>query len=788
MDETWLGGGRIILLEPRRVAARAAARFLAGSLGEGPGGLVGYRIRRETRVSDRTRIEVVTEGVLTRMLQGDPGLDGTGLVVFDEFHERNLHADLGLALTLEARAVLRAELRVLVMSATLEGGPVSALLGGAPIVTSEGRSWPVETRWRPPRAGRRHPEAVAAVVREAVAEGGGDVLAFLPGAGEIARVQALLLDPPIEAEVVPLHGSLPGAEQDRALRPSSRRRVVLATNVAETSLTIDGVRTVVDGGLARVPRYSPRTGMTRLTTVRVSRSSADQRRGRAGRQGAGVCYRLWAAAEDHHLLARSTPEILEADLAPLALELAVAGRASPDGLAWLDPPPAAAFQVARDLLRQLGALDQEGKVTPHGRAMARLGTHPRLAHLLLRGRELGHGALAADLAALLTERDLFGRAGEPGGEIEGGGGDADLRARVHALRSRDARADPALVHRVRSEARHFRQAIEVRDDAPADDEATGLLVSLAYPDRVARRRGDSPRYLLRNGQGAVLTAPSLAREEWLACADLDGHQRESRIRLAAPVTESEVREHFADQLEVIEETAFDESHGTVSTRRIERLGAIVLRTAAVRDGDRVAEAEVLLQRLHSQGLAGLPWGESGLALRQRLAFLHQVDGTWPDVTDPALLARADEWLRGLLARTRRLTDLDPGDLAEALLGLLDWRQRAALDAAAPSHLRVPSGSRIAVDYSNPERPVMSVRVQEVFGWTETPRLAGGRVPVTFELLSPARRPVQVTRDLAGFWRHGWAEVRKELRGRYPKHDWPEDPARATATHGSAKRR
>jgi ATP-dependent helicase HrpB len=775
------------MLEPRRIAARAAARFLAQSLGEEPGGRVGYRIRRETRVSSRTRIEVVTEGVLARLLHADPGLEGVGLVIFDEFHERNLHADLGLALVMEARGVLREDLRVLVMSATLEGAPVAALLGGAPIVTSEGLSWPVETRWRPPRPGRRHAEAVTAVVREALHEGEGDVLVFLPGAGEIARVQALLAEEPVAAEVVPLHGSLPGPDQDRALRPAGgRRRVILATNVAETSLTIDGVRAVVDGGLARVPRYSPRTGMTRLATVRISRASAEQRRGRAGRQGPGLCYRLWAAAEDHHLLAHSTPEILEADLAPLALELAVTGRTTPDGLAWLDPPPTAAFQVARALLHQLGALDAAGRMTAHGRQMAALGTHPRLAHLLLRGSALGHGALAADLAALLAERDLLGAVGREGGA--GSGTDADLRSRVHALRSGDARADRVLLQRVRQEAKHYRRALGEREDALADEAETGLLLALAYPDRIARRRGESRRYLLRNGQGGFLDPQALAHEEWLACADLDGESRESRIRLAAPITEADVRDQFADQIEVKMETGFDESRGQVQSRRMERLGAIVLREAVVRDGDSATAGRVLLERVQAEGLSVLPWDEAGIALRQRLEFLHRVDREWPDVGEPALLARAHEWLSGLLEGGRRLSDVDPARLHDALLGILDWRQRAALANAAPTHLQVPSGSRIRVDYSNPERPVLAVRVQEVFGWSDTPRLANGRVPLTFELLSPARRPVQVTRDLAGFWRLGWAEVRKELRGRYPKHDWPEDPATAAPSRGPGRRR
>jgi ATP-dependent helicase HrpB len=417
--------------------------------------------------------------------------------------------------------------------------------------------------------------------------------------------------------------------------------------------------------------------------------------------------------------------------------------------------------------------------------MASLGTHPRLAHLLLRGRALGHGALAADLAALLAERDLLGSVGPEGGA--GSGTDADLRSRVDALRSGKARADRALLQRVRQESKHYRRALGEREDAPADEAETGLLLALAYPDRIARRRGGSRRYLLRNGQGAFLDPQPLAHEEWLACADLDGEFQESRIRLAAPIAEADIRDQFADQIEVGMETGFDESRGQVLSRRLERLGAIVLREALIRDGDSATAGRVLLERVRAEGLSVLPWDEAGIALRQRLDFLHRVDREWPDAGEPALLARADEWLGGLLEGVRRLADVDPARLHDALLGLLDWRQRAALATAAPIHLQVPSGSRIRVDYSNPERPVLAVRVQEVFGWSETPRLANGRVPLTFELLSPARRPVQVTRDLAGFWRLGWAEVRKELRGRYPKHDWPEDPATAAPSRGPRRR-
>ncbi|HSE28454.1 MAG TPA: ATP-dependent helicase HrpB [Gemmatimonadales bacterium] len=778
LGEPWLAGRRILLLEPRRIAARAAAAWMARSLGEEPGGTVGYRIRRESRVSPRTRVEVVTEGILTRMLQDDPALEGAGLVIFDEFHERSLHADLGLALTLETRAVLRDDLRVLVMSATLEGGPVAALLGGAPVITSEGRAWPVETRWRPPRAGKRPAEAVAGVVREALAESEGDVLVFLPGAGEIHRVEALLADPPVSATVIPLHGALPQAEQDRALQPLATRKVVLATNVAETSLTIEGVRVVVDGGLARVPRHSPRSGMTRLETVRVSRASADQRRGRAGRTAPGVCYRLWDAAEDHHLLPRTTPEILEADLAPIALELALAGRRTPEGLAFLDPPPGAAFSAARSLLAQLGALDPDGGVTPHGRAMAPFGVHPRLAHLLLRGRELGHAGLAADLAALLGERDLLRGVGTA---------DADLRARVHALRAGDARADRALLARVRDEARHLRRTLGVGEREPVDEELTGALLALAYPDRVAQRRpGDSARYLLRNGQGAALEPQLLGSAPWLACADLDGDRRESRIRLAAPLEESEVRALFAGDIRTADELAWDEATRAVAARRLERLGAIVLREVPLREPDPAAVGALLLGRIRIEGLSAFPWGRAA-RLRERLGFLHALDDGWPDVSDRALLASLEVWLGPRLSGVRRWADLEGVDVGAALLALLSWEQRARFDDLAPSHVEVPSGSRIPVDYADPAKPALAVRVQEVFGLRETPRVGGGKVPLTLHLLNPARRPVQVTQDLAGFWRTGWTEVRKELRGRYPKHDWPEDPAAAAARRGTGRR-
>jgi ATP-dependent helicase HrpB len=783
LDEAWLRGRRIVMLEPRRLAARAAARRMAETLGETPGETVGYRIRHETRVGPRTRIEVVTEGVLTRLLQSDPALEAFGLVIFDEFHERSIHADLGLALTLQSRTLLREDLRVLVMSATLDGAPAALLLGGAPIVTSEGRSHPVETRHRPSRAGTRVEAAVAAAVREALAADAGDILAFLPGAGEIRRTEAMLGDVP--ADVVPLHGSLPQARQDRALGPSlpDRRKVVLATSIAETSLTIDGVRVVVDGGLSRVPRYSPRSGMTRLATVRVSRASADQRRGRAGRQAPGICYRLWSAHEEPTLLPRGVPEILETDLAPLALELATAGIADPGELAWLDPPPAAALAEARGLLSQLGALDFAGRITPHGRRLTRFALHPRLAHMVVRARELGAGEAACELAALLSERDMVRR--------QEGQADADLGLRLDLLRGVVVRSDVDrdTLQRVRTETRHCREAAE-RGTPRGGGAAlsTGALLAFAYPDRIGQRRpGESGRYLLRNGQGAILEPQALAREEYLVAAELDGQARESRIFLGAPITLEEIETHFANDLVREDVLGWDGAVRAVTGRRRRRLGAIVLQDGPLPDPDPAAVARVMMEGVRREGVEHLPWTEPARRVRARLGFLHAIDAGWPDVSTEALTRDLDDWLAPRLAGARRWDQLERLDLGELLLDRLPWDYRAALEDWAPTHVEVPSGSRVAVDYSDPAAPVLAVRLQELFGLTDTPTVARGRVPLTLHLLSPARRPVQVTRDLAGFWRTTYFEVRKDLKGRYPKHHWPDDPLRAEPTR-HAKRR
>ena len=783
LDAPFLAGQRMVMLEPRRLAARAAARRMALTRGQPVGELVGVRVRGETRVSARTRIEVVTEGVLTRMLQRDPSLEGIGLLLFDEYHERSLQADLGLALAMQAQELLRPDLRLLVMSATLDVEAVSVLLGDAPVITSSGRAYPVDLRYLARRDGQRVEGAVAAAVRRALDVDEGSVLAFLPGAGEIRRAHDLLNDGalPRDVRLHPLYGDLPAEAQDAAIAPArgGERKVVLATSIAETSLTIDGVRVVVDGGLSRVPRFSPRSGMTRLETVRVSRASSEQRAGRAGRTAPGVCYRLWAAEEQGGLLARATPEILEADLAALALDLAVAGVRNAAELRWLDSPPAAGLAQARELLQQLGALDETERITAHGRAMAEFGVHPRLAHMLLRAKAVGSGATACLIAALVEERDVLRR--DPDRR------EADLRLRV-AIVAGEGRADHHdvdrdSVRRVRELSRAWRMQLGVGAREAVDEEAVGRLLALAYPDRVARRRdGAGERFLLRNGLGAVLDdAGALTGAEFLAVAELDGRVPTSRIYLAAPLTRDDVEELFADQIERGDVVEWDAGAGAVRVQRVERLGAIGLRAVSVREPDALVVAHTLLAAIRRDDGLALRWSESAHRLRERLRFMRARDASWPDVSDDALSDTMERWLLPRLVGLRRRGEVEQLDPGEALLELLTWEQRRALDALAPTHVTVPTGSRLPIDYADPDAPVLAVRLQELFGLAETPRIAGGAVPLTLHLLSPARRPVQVTRDLAGFWRSSYFEVRKEMRGRYPKHEWPEDPLSATPT-------
>jgi ATP-dependent helicase HrpB len=777
LNEPWLDGRRIVMLEPRRLAARAAATFMARSLREDVGQTVGYRIRFDTRVGPRTRLEVVTEGVLTRMLQDDPALEAYGAVIFDEFHERSLHADLGLALTLQSCSLLREDLRVIVMSATLQGEPIASLLGNAPIITSEGRAYPVETFYLDrPRDGWIEP-LVARQVRHALAEHDGDILVFLPGAAEIRRTQDELSDVATETTfVLPLFGNLTQPEQDRAIAPSvkGKRKVVLGTSIAETSLTIEGVKIVIDSGVMRVPRFDVRTGMTRLDTVTVSAASADQRRGRAGRLGPGVCYRLWTEHEQAALVPHGTPEILEADLAPLALDLAAWGAADPYQLPWLDAPPASAFGQARELLQELEAVDEAGNITSHGRRMAQLPVHPRLAHMLLRSHELGASALACDIAALLGERDI----------LRGSQLDPDMHLRLHALYGkRVGDVDHAGMQRVKRESEQLRRVLRV-DKQSTDEALAGVLLAFAYPDRIAQKREQRGRFLMRNGRGAIVdTHFNMAASEFIVAAALDGRGRDSRVYLAASITEAEIREHFGDQITRVQnvELVRDKVRGVVR----EQLGAIVLSESAVSKLDPDAIALSLVEAVRARGLDALPWTDAARALQQRVMFLYRIDSTWPDVSDAKLMETLEVWLLPMLGG---VTSLQSIDVHRALMSLLPWEQARQLDSLAPTHLEVPTGSKIRIDYSNPDAPTVAVRLQEVFGLTETPRIGGNRVPITMQLLSPAQRPMQVTRDLASFWRSGYFDVKKELKGRYPKHYWPDDPLVAEPTRGVRRKK
>jgi ATP-dependent helicase HrpB len=703
-------------------------------------------------------------------------------VIFDEFHERHLTTDLGLALTLETQAVLRPELRVLVMSATLDAAPVARLLGDAAVIESVGAAYAVDTVWRPIRAGTPWALGVANAVRREVNEADGDVLVFLPGIGELHRVRAALVEAVgVDApDVHLLHGGLSLAEQDAIRRGGGRRRrIILATAIAESSITLDGVRSVVDAGLARTPRFDPRGAMTRLETVRVSRAAADQRRGRAGRQAAGHCVRLWDEATEASLAARAVPEILEADLAPLALELACAGVRDAGSLRWSDAPPAGTLAQARGLLLELGATDRDGGATPHGRAMAALGVAPRLAHAALVGGAGGLATLACEIAALLAERDVLHR--------EAAVLDADIRTRLLALRDRGRadHVDRARLDRVRQEARALRRALpRGASDEQDDVDAAGFIVALAFPDRVAQRRsGESPRFLLRNGRGARLeiAGSALARAAFLAIADLDGEAAESRIWLGAPLELTELRAAAGASIQTARIVEWDEAAEALRAVECESLGAIVIRERPLRDVSAEDRARALLGAVARRGVSALPWTDRDVALRARLAFAHRLSpDRFPDVSDASLGASLGSWLLPALSGARTWSDIAGRALGEALLQRLDRSARAELDRLAPTHLEVPSGSRIAVDYAE-DPPVLSVRLQELFGLRETPSVAGGRVPVVLHLLSPAGRPVQVTRDLANFWRTTYFDVRKDLRGRYPRHPWPEDPLAAPPT-------
>ena len=771
MDEPWTAGGKLIVLEPRRLAARAAAARMAATLGEAVGGTVGFRVRLESRVSARTRIEVVTEGVFSRMILDDPGLDGVAAVLFDEFHERSLDADLGLAFARDSQAVLRPDVRLLVMSATLDGARVSGLLGEAPIIESLGRAFPVTTHYlgRSPSLSIED-QTVRAILR-ALAEEDGGVLVFLPGQGEILRTAERLAerlkDPSIE--IAPLYGALDARDQDRAIAPaeSGRRKVVLATAIAETSLTIIDVAVVIDAGLARVPRYDPASGLTRLVTVRVSRASADQRRGRAGRVGPGVCYRLWDEAETRSLVAFERSEILETDLSRLALDLARWGARDVDALAFLDRPPAAAMAEARSLLIGLGALDAAGALTKHGRAMSELPLPPRLAHMVLVGARKGAGRRAARIAVLLTERGLGGRSADLSNRLDGLARDRSQRARdAMALADRWARA-----------------AGHKGEDAAIDD---GLLLAEAFPERIAKARGPAGAYQLASGRGVTLDpAEALAREPWLAVAELGGGEARDRVLLAARLDEADLRAAFADRM-TREERLETSPGGALRAKETLRLGRLTVEERVIANPDPALIQAALLDEVRQKGPGVLRWGEASASLRARAAFLRAADPAWPDLGDEAVIARLDEWLTPLLAGKTSLTAINDAALEGAIRALIPWDLQRRLDAAAPARWTAPTGSSFAIDYAADGGPRLDVRVQELFGLGVHPTVGAG-VPLTLALLSPAHRPIQLTKDLPGFWKGSWSDVRKDMRGRYPRHEWPEDPANAAPTRRAKPR-
>lgn len=804
-EKGWLGNGKIVMLEPRRIAARASAERMAKTLGEAVGETVGYRVRFASKVSRKTRIEVVTEGIFSRQILDDPELTGIGAVLFDEFHERSLDADIGLALARDAQTGLREDLRILVMSATIDGARVAKLLGDAPVIASEGRAFPVETRYLGRKADvpleRQMADAIAMAVRAET----GSVLAFLPGAAEIRRTQNFLAERIHDAaiEIVPLFGALDAAVQDHAIQPArgGSRKVVLATSIAETSLTIEGVRVVVDSGVARVPRYEPDIGLTRLETVRASRAAVDQRRGRAGRTEPGVCYRLWDEPQTASLPAYTQPEILSADLSSLVLDLAQWGVSDPRMLAFLDSPPVPALNEARNLLRELRALDADGRITTEGKALRALALPPRLARMILQSHRLGDGARAAEIAAILTERGL-------------GGDSVDLDVRLDQFRrDRSQRATSA-----RQMAQRWSSQISLPPSPPPErgedlsslsslegegrgggarsgrgggarsarggekDLSTGAMLALAFPDRIAKNRGNGS-FVLANGRGSSLDrASALARAPTIAVAELTGTAANGRILLAAPITPAEIETLFADQIETADEVTFERTAMALRGRRRRTLHAITLSEAPMTLVPSADTARVLAEGLIAAGLDRLPWSKPLQQWRGRVMFLRAAEGDgWPDLSDDALKATHESWLMPALYDKTALRELSAGDLSEALLALLTWDRRARLDREAPTHFKAPTGTMLPIDYEAEQGPTIAVRLQELFGLNSHPSVAKGAVPLVLELLSPAHRPVQVTRDLPGFWRGSYAAVRSDLRGRYPRHPWPEDPASASPT-------
>jgi ATP-dependent helicase HrpB len=770
LDAPWARAKKIIVLEPRRIAARASADRMAKSLGERTGETVGYRVRFGSKVSRTTRIEVVTEGIFARQILDDPELSGVAAVLFDEFHERSLDADLGLALARDAQTGLREDLRLLVMSATLDGARVAKLLGKAPVVASEGRAFPVETRYLGRKPDVPLERQMADAIATALRADSGSMLAFLPGAAEIRRTETFLRERVQDAstEIVPLFGALDASVQDRAIAPAPKgtRKVVLATSIAETSLTIEGVRIVVDSGLARVPRYEPDVGLTRLETVRASRAAVDQRRGRAGRTEPGICYRLWDEPQTASLAPYSQPEIFSADLSSLLLDCAQWGVSDPTRLAFLDPPPAPALKEARSLLVELGALDADGRITEEGKRLRALALPPRLARMIVDSAAFGASEAAADIAAILTERGL-------------GGDSVDLDARRDQFRrDRSQRASSA-----RDLARRWAAQVASASSSQAPGElSSGVMLAFAFPDRVARNRGNGS-FVLANGRGAAVEQISaLARAPYIAVGELTGTAASGRILLAAPISQAEIELHFADHIETTDEISFDRGTMALRARRRRTLHAITLSEAPLALSPSSETATIFADGLVAAGLDKLPWSKAAKQWRDRVMFLRKAEGeSWPDLSNDALAARREDWLVPPLSDKTSLKDVSAGDLSEALMALLPWDLRARLEREAPTHFEAPTGTMLAIDYEAAQGPTIAVRLQELFGLDTHPSIAKGAVPLVLELLSPAQRPVQVTRDLPGFWRGSYAAVRSDLRGRYPRHPWPEDPATALPT-------
>jgi ATP-dependent helicase HrpB len=770
MDQPWAAAGKILVLEPRRIAARAAAERMASTLGEPLGQTIGLRARLSSRTGPKVRVEVITEGVFTRMILDDPELTGVSAVLFDEFHERSLDADLGLALALETRDSLRSDLRLLVMSATLDGARVAKLLRDAPVVMSEGRAYPVEAKYLGRSPARVEDDVTAAILR-ALKEETGSILAFLPGQGEITRVADRLSERVTDAsvDIAPLYGALGPQAQDLAISPAAagRRKIVLATSIAETSITIEGVRVIVDCGLQRVPRFEPDVGVTRLETVRVSRAAADQRMGRAGRTQAGVCYRLWSEPETQGLVPFAEPEIKSADLSSLVLDCAEWGTTDPATLSWLDPPSPGVVRAAQDELRTIGALDSEGRITDEGKRLRALPLPPRLARMVLSAARVGAGQQAADIAAVLVERGI-------------GGNETDLLARLENFRrDRSRRADD-----LRRLARGWAESASSGKAAKASSElSAAAILALAYPDRIAKARGAPGQFILANGRaGQIDVTQHLARASYLVVAELQGRAAATRILLAAALDEADVLEIASVRIQNRDELSFDASALAVRARRVSRLDAITLSSEprAVAASDEVAGA--LADGIAAAGIAKLPWTKAQLQLRERVAFLAAAGSPdWPDLSDAAMSASVRDWLQPFLSGKTRLADVGADDLNQALDILLPWSLRQRLEKEAPTHFEAPTGNSFALDYEGAGAPALHIRVQELFGLKVHPAIANGKLPLTLNLLSPAHRPIQITRDLPGFWAGSWAAVRTDMRGQYPRHVWPDDPANALPT-------